>query len=153
MRTNELVLVGLWFGKDKPDMNVFLAPFVEHMNQLSTTGIECNINGIQRCIRLFPLVCCVDSVARAPVQGFVQFNGKNGCGLCLHPGMWVQNSSKSRSGGCMKYPLLNTVVKNRSIADTILHVEEGTPQNPVFGVKSRSPLIDLIKFDLRLCTR
>ena len=148
VRTKELVLVGLWFGKDKPDMNVFLAPFVEHMNQLSTTGIECNINGIRRCIRLFPLVCCVDSVARAPVQGFVQFNGKNGCGLCLHPGMWVQNSSKSRSGGCMKYPLLNTVVKNRSMADTILHAEEGTPQNPVFGVKSRSPLIDLMKFDL-----
>ena len=47
----------------------------------------------------------------------------------------------------MKYPLLNTVVKNRSMADTILHAEEETPQNSVFGVKSRSPLIDLIKFD------
>lgn len=36
VRTKELIVVGLWFGKDKPDMNVFLGPFVENMNKLST---------------------------------------------------------------------------------------------------------------------
>ena len=89
VRTKELVLAGLWFGKNKPDMDLFLTPFVENMNQLATTGIECYINNIKRQIKIFPLVCCVDSVARAPVQGFVQFNGRYGCGQCLHPGEWV----------------------------------------------------------------
>lgn len=83
VRTKELILAGLWFGKDKPDMNVFFKPYVDEMRELSTKGVECVINGVERVINIFNLICCVDSVARAPVQGFTQFNGRYGCSLCL----------------------------------------------------------------------
>lgn len=86
VKTKELILAGLWFGKDKPNMNVFLEPYVDKMDELSTNGIECNINDLKKNIKIFNLICCVDSVARAPVQCFMQFNGKYGCSLCLHPG-------------------------------------------------------------------
>lgn len=145
VRTKDLVLAGLWFGKGKPDMDIFLAPFVQNMNELATTGIQCNINGIACCIKIFTLVCCVDAVARAPVQGFVQFNAYKGCGQCLHPGEWVRNSTNSE---CIKYPLLNYIPRNRNVADAMKHADRGTKQNPVSGVKSRSPLLDLTKFDL-----
>ena len=74
VRTRELVLAGLWFGKNKPDMRIFLNSFVENMNDLSMKGIQCSINGIEKNIKVFPLVFHVDSVARAPMQNFVQFN-------------------------------------------------------------------------------
>ena len=43
VRTYHPLLGALWFGKSKPDMNVFLTPFVKTMNILSTSGIICNI--------------------------------------------------------------------------------------------------------------
>ena len=148
VRTKELILAGLWFGKDKPNMKVFLAPFVESMNILSIKGVQCNINGIEQCIKIFPLVCCVDAVARAPVQGFSQFNAHHSCGQCLHPGEWVRSSNKMRSSGCIKYPLLNTVPKRRNVASTMNHAEKAEiERKPIFGVKSKSPLLDLIKFN------
>ena len=85
IRTSELIVVALWFGKNKPDMNVFLKPFVEDMNKLSDHGIKCHINNEERIIKVFSLVSCVDSVARAPMQGLTQFNGRYGCNWCLHP--------------------------------------------------------------------
>ena len=45
MRTTKLIVVGLWFGKNKPDMNVFLDPFVKNINRLSKEGVESNLNG------------------------------------------------------------------------------------------------------------
>ena len=89
VRSKELVLAGLWFGKDKPNVTIFLEQFVDQMNKISSKGVQCIINGVEKCIKVFTLNCCVDSVARAPVQGFTQFNGPYGCGQCLHPDEWV----------------------------------------------------------------
>ena len=89
IRTKELILAGLWFGKDKPNMNSFLGPFVDTMNTLSTNGVPCTIDDSQVFIKIFALICWVNSVASAPVQGFTQFNGFYGCFQCLHPGETV----------------------------------------------------------------
>ena len=149
VRSEELILVGLWFGKDKPNMNVFLKPFVESMNELSCQGVQCIINGSEICIKVFPLVCSVNSVARAPVQGFVQFNGSFGCGHCLHPGQWVQNKANNPRSGNIKYPILDKVSKQRNIQDTIKHMKEAVnSKKPIFGVKNPSQLINLLKFDI-----
>ncbi|XP_051172372.1 uncharacterized protein LOC127288776 [Leptopilina boulardi] len=147
IRSKELILAGLWFGKGKPDMNIFLNPFVQNMNELSTKGVECVLDGIKNFIKIFPLICCVDAVARAPVQGFVQFNAKYGCGQCLHPGEYIRKSKKESRSGCIKYPLLSTVSQKRNQSDTIKHAEEATSK-PFLGVKTRSPLFNLKKFDL-----
>ena len=85
-RFEELITCGVWFGKSKPDMNVFMGPFVKIINKLSNAGIKGTINGTERLIKLFPLCCCVDTIARAPLQGVKQFNGHYGCNWCLHYG-------------------------------------------------------------------
>lgn len=61
IRTKELILFGVWVGKDKPNMKVFLKPFVDNMNKLSTEGVSCDLNGNKSNIKVFPLVCCVSS--------------------------------------------------------------------------------------------
>ncbi|XP_051176780.1 uncharacterized protein LOC127291625 isoform X1 [Leptopilina boulardi] len=148
VRSKELILAALWFGKDKPNMNVFLDPFVNSMNKLSVLGVPCNLNNSISRIKIFPLVCSVDCVARAPVQGFNQFNGKYGCGLCLHPGVWVKNKKNSRYGN-IKYALMDNVPEPRNAKSTLSHMKEAVEKGkPKFGVKNSSSLINLLKFDI-----
>ena len=76
-------------------MIVFLGPFVDKMNALATKGVQCKINDDEINVKVFTKVCCVDSVARTPVQGFSQFNESYGCNQCLHPGEGVQNQNQN----------------------------------------------------------
>ena len=48
LRTKNLIVVGLWFVKQKPDMNVFLEPFVDNMNDLLHEGVKWDILGNRR---------------------------------------------------------------------------------------------------------
>ena len=149
VRSKELILAGLWSGKDKPNMQIFLQPFVEQMNELSGNGVECVINGIKMCIQIFTFICSVDSVARAPVQGFTQFNGSYGCGQCLHPGEWVRSNPNNLRCGNIKYPLTTKVPKERNVSDTVKHMMKAVnSKTPIFGVKCPSPLINLLHYNI-----
>lgn len=75
VRMNKVITCGIWFHKKKPDMNAFLSPLIDMINSLSSTPFEVIINGEKRNIKLYVLICCVDSIARAPIQGIHQFNG------------------------------------------------------------------------------
>lgn len=149
VRSKELILAGLWFGKDKPNMNIFLEPFVEQMNELLKNGVECILNEVKTCIKIFPLICSVDCIARAAMQGFSQFNGKYGCCFCLHPGEWVRSNPNNKKSGNIKYPLQVDVPKKRTVEHTIQCMKKAvTSKKPIFGVKSPSQLINLEKFDI-----
>ena len=141
VRCSELIVVGLWFGKNKPNMNIFLKPFVDNMNKLSEDGIKCKINNEERIIHVYCLVCCVDSVALAPIKGLTQFNVKYGCNWCLHPGQWIVNESNPNSGS-HKYPLLESAVKLRNESDNLKHMTKATEKNTCFGFKNPSELIN-----------
>ncbi|CAN7989766.1 unnamed protein product [Ixodes pacificus] len=96
-RMSKLVLAALWFGKRKPRMEIFQKAFVDVMEKLSDTGFPLSFKGKQETFKAYCICSAVDSVARAPMQGIVQFNGYNGCNWCLHPGKYV--------GGSVKYPV------------------------------------------------
>lgn len=147
VRSSELIVVGLWFGKSKPNMNIFLKPFVDDMNRLSKDGVKCNIDNEESLIKVFCLTCCVDSIARAPMQGLTQFNGKYGCNWCLHPGKWV-TSDANPDCGSHKYPMLDFTPASRNDKDSRQHMEEGSENTPCFGFKNPSRLINLTKFDI-----
>lgn len=115
VRTTNVIVSALWFGKSKPDMNVLLKGFVDEMNELSNLGVECNIQGDVRLIKPFAICCAVDSVARAPMQGIKQYNGYYGCSWCLQKGEYVRNESDT--GGCVKYPITEKVPKERNEAN------------------------------------
>ncbi|XP_043481109.1 uncharacterized protein LOC122510490 [Leptopilina heterotoma] len=147
VRTNELILCALWFGKSKPNMNVFLKPFVANMNKLSAEGVKCKVKEKVLSVKVYSLCCCVDSICRPTMQGFCQFNGKYGCPWCLHPGQWVSNPT-TKNGGSQKYPLLDAPVSRRTVQDTLRHMEIATPNKPCFGIKHPSELINLNNFDI-----
>ncbi|OXU17411.1 hypothetical protein TSAR_006242 [Trichomalopsis sarcophagae] len=145
VRTKRPLTYALWFGHDKPNMNIFLKPFVEGINKLSQTGIVCEIRNERKTIKVYALCCCVDLVARAPMQGFVQFNGYYGCPWCLHPGELIAHNT----GAAIKYILLNEIPERRSEERTVVHIQEALDTgNSAYGVKKVTPLLVLNKFNI-----
>lgn len=146
VRTRNLITCGLWFGKTKPNMNIFLKPFVNIMNELTQSGIMCKTRDSVKCVKIYSILCCVDSVARAPMQGLTQFNGRYGCSWCLHPGEWVRNKT-GKSGGSLKYVSLDPLPEKRDDATFIQNmVESITTEQSVYGVKNTTPLINFTTF-------
>ena len=79
-----ILLSGLWYGKRKPNMQVFQESFVTQVMSLSdgflvtgqnTPKFKLTINGQ-----------AADLVAKGPSLNFNLFSGKWGCSVCLHPG-------------------------------------------------------------------
>ncbi|KAL7290772.1 hypothetical protein TKK_0015519 [Trichogramma kaykai] len=136
VRTNQLVVCGLMFTLRKPDMTIFLDKLVTLINDLR---ISCKIKNEIRLLRLYVLTCCVDAVARAPIQGIKQFNGHYGCNWCLHPG---------ETHGVKRYPILKEVPKPRRHEEMVDLMLEADPDDPKFGVMYPSPLMNLPNFDL-----
>lgn len=144
-RTAKPIVAGIWFGKDKPDMDIYLKPFVEQMSRLANEGIECTINGTERLLRVYVICCCADSQARAPMQGIKQYNGYYGCSWCMHPGL---NITQGR-GHSVKYVNFDEPVAQRSEGSMVIHAQEALDlSKPVKGVKKLTVLADLPKFNI-----
>ncbi|KAL7296786.1 hypothetical protein TKK_0010189 [Trichogramma kaykai] len=143
-RCKNPVVIGMWFGPDKPSMTTLLDPIVKYINGLSTEGIMCTINDERINFKVYAVCCCVDTVARAPMQGLKQFNGFYGCNWCLHPGKTL---GEIRS--VVKYPLLDDVPERRNELNSLAHINEALHTGqPVFGFKKASPLINLKCFNI-----
>lgn len=140
-RMRNAIVCALYFGKTKPEMSNYLNVFVENMNNLSTKGFACCLSNEKRILKIFPLIAAVDTIARAPMNGTSQFNGKYGCDWCLHPG--------EHYGGSMRYPFIMPVPQERCREQFIEHAQTAfTRKKPFYGVKNASPLLCLNKFDI-----
>ncbi|KAJ8678108.1 hypothetical protein QAD02_013895 [Eretmocerus hayati] len=147
-RFNNLIVVGYWFALSKPDMKTYLGRSVDHMNRFRSErseGIACPINGRIRRLKLFTLLCTVDTVARAPVSGHKQFNAYFGCNWCLYPRKWIVNM--------VKYPIQVALTRTREALEyvmenlsTLMKTKRGREE--LKGVAERTPLIDLKTFDV-----
>ena len=115
-RLNSVIVTGLWYGKNKTDMSIFLDKFTEMMNNLSESEVQCIIKGEPRCLKVYAILACVDSSARALMQGSCQFNAYNGCNWCKHPDEYFARS--------MRYPYEVHLSCNRDAA-TIIEFAKG----------------------------
>lgn len=92
-RRDRIILVRVWYGEEKPkDMNAYLKPFVTEAKKLYHEGFTYEYNGHRHTKRVIVLMGVCDAVARPVVRCSTQFNGKYGCGLCLHPGKRVKKN-------------------------------------------------------------
>ncbi|XP_077552509.1 uncharacterized protein LOC144166948 [Haemaphysalis longicornis] len=139
-RMKRPVLAALWFGREKPPMEMFQDAFVEDMKKLSTCGFPLQYKGTLQVFRAFCICCAVDSVARAPMQGVAQFNKFSGCNWCLQEGR--------RVGRAHKYPVVLHCPERseeQMIADMEAAVRQGDRPN---GVTTVSPLINMPQFHI-----
>ena len=82
IRRSNVILFGLFYGDQKPSMDLFIKPCVDELIRLGTTGVL--VDGVKYYVK--PLIISVDAVARPVLRNTTQFNGLFGCDFCLHPG-------------------------------------------------------------------
>lgn len=87
-----VLLSGLYIGSKDPNQKVFLQPFINEANKLSTEGFKWFHNGKETVSKVIPLCCIADSVARYQLLNFQPFAAYYGCTFCY------QKSERTRKG-------------------------------------------------------
>lgn len=135
LRTENILLCGLWFYNKKLPMDLFLRPFMDELVELQTDGFW-DVTFEHRAltlIKVHALFATVDTVARPLIQNIKQFNGTYGCSYCLHKG----EQTLVRRGQTRIYS--GDKRKMRKLQQHCKHVEEAINKGkPVKGVKGPS---------------
>ncbi|KAK3107448.1 hypothetical protein FSP39_014874 [Pinctada imbricata] len=100
IKTENMLLAGLWFGSQKPCMGTFLKPFLNCFKQLEV-GITVRIhNEVDVLCKGFLLCTTADLPARSLLCNSIQYNGTFSCWKCLQRG----ESAKVGRGSTMVFP-------------------------------------------------
>lgn len=145
LRMRNLIIGGLWFGRKEPPMDLFLLPFSLYMRRLSTEGMVINLDNVNKTVKAYALLCCVDSGARGQIQGLKTHSGYSSCAWCLHPGEW---DAVRRH---VKFPNLDFIPAKRTHASIVERANLVVRDRVVAidGVNAATPLINLgPNFDL-----
>ncbi|XP_066921278.1 uncharacterized protein [Clytia hemisphaerica] len=146
------VLVGIWFGEEKPYMRSFLRPLVEMLKQWYFQGIQFTYNGEQKCYKVLLLSSLFDLPAKCLVQETVQFNGYYGCSCCEIEGepimklkgtKYVKTSTIVFPMKTMELPSKRT--KEKTIAQAMVSLENNLVVN---GIRGLSVLGELTYYDI-----
>lgn len=136
-----ILLVGLYYGDQKPDPFELLFPLLQDFQQLYN-GVQLVYDGIIYDFLPVLLFCSCDSPARAMVQNFKYVTGTEACPICMHKG------HKNMENGRAKYRYTKQRVqpKLRTHEETVQHAIKGK-----CGVKGMSCLMVLPQFDIIKC--
>ncbi|EFN72294.1 hypothetical protein EAG_11530, partial [Camponotus floridanus] len=126
--------------------NVFLQPFVEEANYLSSIGVKWKADNVHTVrSRFIPTCHCVDSKERWKLLNMTQYNGYFGCTFCDILGVSINSG--------IRYPIL----PNPEMNVPQLRTNESILQNmiaayhigtPVKGVKGPAALMNLHHYGL-----
>ena len=111
-------------------MNTFLKPFVNECQQLEETGFLFKDEQVSR--RVFSMICCADSPARAMLKNCKQYNGRYGCDWCEHEGVPVVVNGGPPS---RYYPHRGNSCLRTAQHQAEYAIQAETEQEPVKGVK------------------
>jgi hypothetical protein len=139
-------MAGLWFGAGKPDMDVYLEPFVSDCTLLSQSGFVFELDESHvycHCTATVVVGVC-DAVARPLMQNFKQFNGKCGCGFCFHTGERVEKGK----GWTNAYTVNDEMILRSEDNTAALVAEAFESRSACMGVKGPSLLSLLPNFDI-----
>ncbi|XP_011312318.1 uncharacterized protein [Fopius arisanus] len=118
MRGKHILMAGLWVDKTEPDMNLFLKPFVDQCNSLTSKGFNWVLNG-EKITRYF------------------------GCTLCYHPARLVMNTRKYPILDSVPHPRTDESIKKEMI-ESLTRSNEDEKR----GVLKPSVLMNIKNFDL-----
>lgn len=134
-----IILCGIFYGEEKPNLQQYFEPLGEEMQSLQTSGLS--INDIN--FKVFVTHGTFDLPAKAQAQNTMQYNGYNGCGYCHHHGVAF--------GKTVKFPNEENSSKPRSQEEMVSAMEKihrSRKSICIDGVKGISPMIAFDGFDL-----
>lgn len=94
-----MLLWGIWQGKGKPRMNMFLRPLIQDLLKLYHEGADIMIQNKKINVKALLVVATMDLPARAYATNMTQYNGKFSCLYCEEEGTVV----KSGAGTCRAF--------------------------------------------------
>lgn len=145
-----IIVVGLYFGSKKPDESQIFAPLVEEIKDIHKAG-GFRIATLRTDLIFLPFIthCTCDLPAKAMCQGIMQFNGKNACGYCHHPGELCEGEGKKKqkSWRYVRQEMTNTLRSHANTEPILLKLKNGASP-PILGFKESSVLLDLPNFDI-----
>lgn len=145
IQKEKVMIASLWFGVKKPEMSQYLLPFVRECEKLSKEGINVQLDNTIVNLKVSVLIGVCDTVARPMLQNATQFNGRFGCGYCLHPGQVVE---KGR-GHVRVYPQGDVEFELRNMAQTISFMKDAEKKSEaVNGMKGLSILLMIPNFNI-----
>ncbi|XP_026475923.1 uncharacterized protein LOC113381164, partial [Ctenocephalides felis] len=135
-RENTLLL-GLWYGDKKPNMNYFFHVFYDDLKKF-VNGIEVYIpcRRINITVKGILLLGTCDLPARSDCLNFVQYNGYYGCSYCFCPGM---NFTLETGGNVHVYPYTNNIEK-RTLQNCRSFADNASRDAPIMGIKGPTAL-------------
>ncbi|XP_064467816.1 uncharacterized protein LOC135385485 [Ornithodoros turicata] len=137
-RWRHIIVAGLWFAKEHPPTHLFMKAFVDEVIKVGTIAWTYGSTLVRS--RIFPILSCVDSPARAALLNHKQYNGYYGCPWCMQQGTIVE--------GIIKYPYEEDVIERTH--DLVVHTMKAAAREGrvIDGIKGLSPLVKLSSLDL-----
>lgn len=132
MKSENVLLCGLWYGPTKPRMSDLLGPVLKNIRRLAFSGLSIMLPAGLRTIRAKIVVGIFDLPAKAAVLCAKQFNGEFGCAVCIHPGLSLGNR------GRVYLPQKYAERTHQSVMEAATAAQQGNCI--VEGVKGISPL-------------
>ena len=136
---DNLLLAGLWFGYQKPNMLTYLKPFVESLSTMHAGVTMCSPDTTSSFKCHARLLCGTsDLPAKAMVLNMMQFNGQHGCAHCTQSG---EQFSTGERGTVHVYPYIpnNPAGPERNSENLEKDAREATDKGePVLGIKGPS---------------
>jgi len=145
-----IIIGGLWFGEEKPNMHVYLKPIINELATLERDGIEVQSPSVPHSFvtKAVLLAGTCDLPAKCLILNTIQFNGMFGCSKCLQPGLSFPTSAR---GNVHVYPFSSEDPCGPA-RSCIQHERDArqavTEKSIVNGVKGPSWLRKLTKYDM-----
>ncbi|KAK5647999.1 hypothetical protein RI129_002891 [Pyrocoelia pectoralis] len=145
-RFKHLIFGGIWIGTGKPKsalLNTIFRCFANNAKKLAIDGVEIDSIHGKKTIKLLPILCSVDSVARPILQCRKQFNGYYGCSWCYQAGTYIKTQ--------IKYPVEDhppVLRSSESHMQDLAKVVDNNYKTSERGVKGPSSLLLLPYFDI-----
>lgn len=144
-----ILIIGLYCGNEKPHMETIMLPFAEEMQRLQKNGIFLWNDG--RLHNFIPkvLFCACDIPARAEMQNCKMPSGYYGCPCCQHIGIGVKNEKTKKT--YVRFLKTEQPIQLRThehaLRFGIDFLENGTSIEPK-GLKGISCMVAFTNFDL-----
>lgn len=144
-----MMLAGMYYGSEKPNMCNYMLPLVEEFNAFEHDFLTLSKERVQKKYMPMIISCVVDLPAKSAVQQINQYNGYHACTYCKHPGKAVKISDRCRTG--VRYLFEQEKSELRMHAETLQtmrKVEMSSSNVKLDGIKGMSCMIGFKYFDI-----
>lgn len=136
-RPENILIVGLYFGKCKPDVFNLLYPLAKELSVIQSKKITVHDSRNNEFHTFLPYVVIVscDLPAKHMLLNFVALSGYNSCSFCLHPGESVLGVKGKKN---IRYTFHENCAKRTHDETIKIGASIGLNGKPIKGIKGRS---------------